>query len=359
MTDYNRVHSKGAIALGACCALGTLIVLFWHVRSPADLTTNHVLIALALVCALGSVHFLWEALRDWHFGSALFFLALSIASTGVCAVMSAGRGAEMLALRSAAVRHADGKRLNHERMIAEANVDRERALADSTRVQATAETQTEVAAGECRTGKKTKCEGATFAAGEAKADAAAALKRYQEVDARYWQLVAQLDQFKPAIPANIELTNMAKLWALASGYDEEKTLQGLELGWSFMLSFLAEMGTIGFLHYGIGSSRAVRTTEHHTEREEPFANLIENRPDEPFIIGNRIYNADAFTNDRALADLLPYIRLHGIVPSQEFLRARWRLRSKGTVSTWLKQWESDGLVRRQMDGRVKTTSAVE
>lgn len=252
MKRYSRVRSAGAIALGACCAVGTLVTLFWTVRSPSDLTTNHILIGLALVCALGSGHYFWQAARQFQLVSAVGFGILFIAGTAVCAVISAGRGAETLAKSRANVVHADGARLNHERQIAEARVDRDSLRTGHDKALKNVEAKTEAAALECRTGPGGRCRGATQSVDTAKSYAADLLKRADGADAQYWRLVAQLDNFKPTVPPNIELRNASRLWSILTGYDEAKSVEALELLWPFLLSFLTELGTIVFLNYGVG-----------------------------------------------------------------------------------------------------------
>lgn len=255
MRSYTTVRSASAIALGACCAIGTLITLFWHVRSPSDITPNHVFILLALMCALGGAHFTVRALKERCFGSALFFCFVFLAAGSVCAIMAAGRGAETLIARQATVAHADGHRLNHERKIIEAKADKESARAAADKAQANAEGKQEAAAQECKSGRKSRCEGVTYTAEQAAGQAALLAKRAEGADARYWTLVAQLAEFKPIIPANVELKNAAKLWALITGYDEGKSNEALELLWPLLLSYLTEIGTVAFLHYGIGHAR--------------------------------------------------------------------------------------------------------
>lgn len=253
MTAYTRVRSLGAILLGLLCAAGTAYVLFWHVKSFSDITTNHVLIALALVCALGAGHYFWQALRQWQVFASIGFGILFLAGTGVCAIISAGRGAETLLDRQAQVRHADGARLNHERMVLEAKSDRDAAKVAADISETDSKAKAIVAADACKAGKLCKLNNITAAHADVKAKDM--FKRYEQADARYWQLVAQLDQHKPTLPANVELRNAAKIWSLLTGIDETRSNEGLELLWPFLLSFLTELGTIVFLNYGLHSER--------------------------------------------------------------------------------------------------------
>ena len=57
-------------------------------------------------------------------------------------------------------------------------------------------------------------------------------------------------------------------------------------------------------------------------------------------------------------DMLAYIAANGSIPSQNFLRERWGLRAKSTVSEWLSEWEKKGLIVRHRDGRCKVTTSV-
>lgn len=255
MSTYSRVRSFGAIALGVLCAAGTAYVLFWHVKSLSDVTTNHILIALALVCALGAGHYFWQALRQWQVFASIGFGILFLAGTGVCAIISAGRGAETLLDRQAQVRHADGARLNHERMVLEAKADRDAAKTAADTAEVDSKAKAVVAADACKAGKLCRLNNLT--AGNADTKAKDMFKRYEQADARYWQLVAQLDQHKPILPANVELRNAAKIWSLLTGTDETRSNEGLELLWPFLLSFLTELGTIVFLNYGFGHERKV------------------------------------------------------------------------------------------------------
>ena len=67
----------------------------------------------------------------------------------------------------------------------------------------------------------------------------------------------------------------------------------------------------------------------------------------------------AFTRDEALDDLKVLLKVGQAIPSQDWLKERWRLRSKGTASKWLSHWERSGDLpgNRMIDGRCKTVVA--
>ena len=254
MATYTVVRSRGAIALGAICALGTAVVLFWHVRALADITTQHVMIALALLVSLGAGHLLWKA--GWrHPGSALAFLVLFLAGTAICVTLSAGRGAELIHNKADDALHENAKRIAHEARIASARTDLSEAKEALQRASQAFADATSAAATECNSGPRLRCEGKTKTARDAESLVASRQKSVDQTDARYWVLVAQLADFKPEQVANVDLKQAAKVFAFLFGYDVEQAMQGLELLWPFIIALVTEFGTIAFLNYGFGHRR--------------------------------------------------------------------------------------------------------
>src|SRR5690606_28347402 len=88
------VRSWPSIAFGTICVVGTIIVLFGHIRSIDDLTLNHLYILLALMVTLGAGHFMWESRNPFIIVS---FALLFVVGTIVCVGLSGGRSAEILA----------------------------------------------------------------------------------------------------------------------------------------------------------------------------------------------------------------------------------------------------------------------
>ena len=58
------------------------------------------------------------------------------------------------------------------------------------------------------------------------------------------------------------------------------------------------------------------------------------------------------TKDEALADLQRLLASGAVISSQDILVQRWG-NPKGTISRWISDWESDGIVARATDGRCK------
>jgi hypothetical protein len=99
---YSRIRSRGAIALGALLAIGTIVVLFWDVRAPADITTDHVMTLAMLVVTIAAGHYWLPAVQQRRVLPAIGLAVLFIAGTFVCVTGSAGRGAEVAQRKAAA-----------------------------------------------------------------------------------------------------------------------------------------------------------------------------------------------------------------------------------------------------------------
>ena len=252
--NHTVIRSWGAIALGAICALGTAVVLFWHVRAWADITTQHVMIALALLVTLGAGHMIWRA--GWRSPFAAFaFLLCFLAGTAVCVTLSAGRGAELIHHKADDAIHENAKRIAHEARIVSAKADLTEAKEALRRADQAFAEATSAAATECNSGPKLRCEGKTKTARDAEALVTSRQKTVAQVDARYWLLVSQLADFKPEQIANVDLKQAAKVLAFLFQLDEARAMQGLELLWPFIIALVTEFGTITFLNYGFGHAR--------------------------------------------------------------------------------------------------------
>lgn len=69
-------------------------------------------------------------------------------------------------------------------------------------------------------------------------------------------------------------------------------------------------------------------------------------------------NGQPKSKAEALADLKMLLKVGQSVPSQDWLRERWQLQSKGTVSKWVTEWETDGLIpTRTRAGKCNTILA--
>lgn len=64
------------------------------------------------------------------------------------------------------------------------------------------------------------------------------------------------------------------------------------------------------------------------------------------------------TRPEALADLKTLLKIGQQVPSQDWLKERWGLSSKGTISKWVSEWEAEGEIpNRIRSGKCNTIAA--
>lgn len=267
MTTHTTIRSPGAIVLGAVCALGTAIVLFWHVHETG-IGTNHIMVAMALIVALGSGHLLWSSAEFSVPGFFRFcaFLALFVASSSVCVTLSAGRGHEHLHVKVDAASQENGKRTALVAKLAEADTDRKRAREAHERAVTEANRSRGAMASECASGEGPKCKGKMANVGVDTLEVQRLQKAAEQTESHYWVLAAQLADLKPEQVANIDLKQAAKLIAFVFQTDEAKTFEGVELLWPYALALITEFGTIAFLNYGFGTKRV--EAEVRGQREE-------------------------------------------------------------------------------------------
>src|SRR5215470_11966992 len=140
-----RIRSRGAIALGILLAIGTIVVLFWDVWAPADITTDHVMTLAMLVVTIAAGHYWLPAVKQRRVLPAIGLAILFIAGTFVCVTGSAGRGAEVAQRKAAAAGNVNDARKDIAEQLAKARADRAGLAATMAR--------------ECSTGEGPKCRG--------------------------------------------------------------------------------------------------------------------------------------------------------------------------------------------------------
>jgi hypothetical protein len=251
------VRSWGAIALGCICAVGSAAVLFWYVRSPADITTNHVMIALSLIVTLGAGHFMWSSAELSIGGVVRFasFLVLFVCGTAVCVSLSGGRSAEVLLRKELSAGHENAKRTSQEARIIEARSDLRAAKAAADAAEARAQEATDKASEACASGAGPKCKGANLTAQAAKEHSAEKAKLATAADSHYWLMIGELGNMAPQQVANADLMQIAKVISTIRGVDPHEVMQSVELLWPYVLALITEFGTIAFLNYGFGHRR--------------------------------------------------------------------------------------------------------
>jgi hypothetical protein len=226
MTTTTTIRSRGAIALGILFALGTACVLFWDVRDPADVTTDHVLTLGTLFGTIAAGHYVVPAVRQGRILAALGLAIAFCAGTFICVTGSAGRGAEVIQHKA-----AEASRINDGRKDVEEEL--KKARADRSEL-------TRRFAAECSTGKGSKCAGIKTTIDYADSHIAILQVRY--------------DNMKPEQLANVRLKAAARVVAIVGG-DEKRIEAALELLWPFANALIWELLTIVFLSLGLGHDK--------------------------------------------------------------------------------------------------------
>src|SRR5262249_53664364 len=123
-TGPGMIRSRGAISLGILLAIGTIVVLFWDVRAPADITTDHVMTLAMLVVTIAAGHYWLPAVQQRRVLPAIGLAVLFLAGTFVCVTGSAGRGAEVAQRKAAAAGNVNDARNDIADQLARARADR-------------------------------------------------------------------------------------------------------------------------------------------------------------------------------------------------------------------------------------------
>src|SRR5215813_6228970 len=221
----SRIRSRGAFALGILLAIGTIVVLFWDVRAPADITTDHVMTLAMLVVTIAAGHYWLPAVQQRRVLPAIGLAVLFMAGTFVCVTGSAGRGAEVAQRKTAAAGNINDARKDIADQLAMARADRAALAATMAR--------------ECATGEGPKCKGSRASV--------------EYADSHIAILEVRKNDMAPEQEANVRLKHAARVFAFFNpGADVRRIEQGLELIWPFALALIMELGTIVFLGLGLG-----------------------------------------------------------------------------------------------------------
>ena len=223
------------LALGIFFSLVTGFVLFDDVRHGAEITTSHVLSLAALVAALASGHWAWPQLRAGAIVPGLMLAVLFLGATSYVVISSGARNAEVAQAKAAFAVEANAKRAHELVRMAEA----EKMLADAQRSHAS----------ECRSGKGKRCDGiaATVAV------YAAAVKGHQ----------ATLAEIGPERKADAGYAHAGQVLAALPFVtaDAGDIAARLTLLLPFLVVLISELGTITFMHIGIGHAPVATIAE--------------------------------------------------------------------------------------------------
>lgn len=394
MSIRTTVRSPGAIVLGALCFIGTMVVLFWEfveAWSLAGFSQSHVYILAALVVAYGAGHFMLTSC-EWSIGGIvrpIAFGVLFVVATAICVGLSGARTSESFARKENVASNENAKRTRHEGLIAEANVDRQKAHKAADEAEADAKAKAKKAADACEAG--VRCKALTATSDAAKTNAAEKLKLAQQADSHYWVLTAQLSQFKAPEIANANLKQVAKAIAFVRSHSldanaqaliESRVMEGLLLYLPYAFALLTEFGSIAFFNWGFGHRKEnVATVETDTSEtvDTPlpveWAAALETQsldPTDPPTGGGEprkpratrtsvsgkpsstVVNGPWRKRPMAEAKALAFVRERLAkgerFPSQKAIARRTGV-TKGCVSKWLDKWEVDGIIVRSRDGR--------
>jgi hypothetical protein len=220
-----KIRSRGAISLGILLAIGTIVVLFWDVRAPTDITTDHVMTLAMLVVTIAAGHYWLPAVQQRRVLPAIGLAILFIAGTFVCVTGSAGRGAEVAQRKAAAAGNINEARKEVADQLAKARADRAALTATMNK--------------ECASGEGPKCRGSRASV--------------EYADSHIAILEVRKNDMAPEEEANVRLKHAARVFAFFNpGADVRRIEQGLELIWPFALALIMELGTIVFLSLGLG-----------------------------------------------------------------------------------------------------------
>jgi len=224
-------------------AIGTIVVLFWDVRTPADLTTDHVMTMAMLAVTIAAGHYWLPAVQQRRILPAIGLGTLFIAGTFVCVTGSAGRGAEVAQRKAAAAGNINEARKDIADQLAKARADRAALAATMTK--------------ECVTGEGPKCRGARASV--------------EYADSHISILEVRRNDMAPEQEANVRLKHAARVFAFFNPTaDARRIEQGLELIWPFALALIMELGTILFLGFGLAHDQGRHEVAGSVEASTPF-----------------------------------------------------------------------------------------
>jgi hypothetical protein len=229
MTTTTIVRSWPAIGLGAFFASVTGAVLFEDVLHGAPVTTAHAQTLAALVGAIAAGHMAWPAIKNRQtIVQGVMLSVLSVAALFYVCVSSGARNAETAGNKMAAIQVA-----NEVRAREEASLARSEAML--------AEAQRDLAQ-ECASGRGKKCRGIM-----------ATVDVYTAAIKGHMATLASLPA--PKVNGYAHASRVLRSWGI------NVTDEWLGLNMPFIVVLICELGTISFLHLGLGHKPAPKPVE--------------------------------------------------------------------------------------------------
>lgn len=244
MNTHTTVRSWSAIGLGSFFASVTAYVLFNDVVHGAAVNTSHVLSLAALVAAIASGHYVWPQAKTGNLVNAALLCVLFVGSTSYVVVSSSARNADVAASKASKAK--------------DVNDARQRELEALARSEAMMSAAQSKLAAACKGGDGKDCKGvkATIAVYDA------AIRGHK----------ATLRDLGPEQATSLYAHAAKVLAAFPSVTATEKSIEErLTLLLPFMTVLIAELGTIVFLHIGLGHASVARLPSISDHRQTSYS----------------------------------------------------------------------------------------
>lgn len=285
MKTTTIVRSWPAIGLGAFFGSVTGFVLFEDVMHGSPVTIGHLQTAAALVGAIAAGHLAWPALRSRETVlQGFMLLVLAVAATLYITVTSGARNAEVAGNKVAAIKVANGVREREEALLAKA----EAMLAEANRDLAR----------ECASGNGKRCKGVK-----------ATVDVYTAAIVGHQATLAKLPA--PKVNGYAHAARVLASWGLSV------TDEWLSLNMPFVVVLISELGTVAFLHLGLGHKRAPKPVEPEFKDRDLMPVPVETEIEKRWIAAFKAEN--------------------GRIPTQKEVLSRFPYLPKSTASVWRRQ----------------------
>ena len=328
---------------------GTAMLIFSDVIKGAPLTEKHYIAAVIIAGTMLVGHLAHEAWRNSKYLSSISFGFLFAVGTALVVLSSAGRQGESLALTQAQANAAEAAR-------ADSKVGLKRAQAMLAEAQ-------KALANECKTGSGKRCSGI-----QRTIDVYEAAARGEQ---------AKLDQIGPVVIVAPDEEKIAEVISTISTASKERVKATAVLVKPFLIALFLEIGAIvsfGFAFRGettmfqLVETRSAEPTQlshvsdaglmelkryYGLDRSDSSGPDRPNSPNRPMKPGLNTRLA----KEEVLQSLLTQLALGERFGSQDDMRELFGI-PKSTLSNWLSEWESSGMipVRRQV-GRCKALAS--
>lgn len=240
-TTKYYLHSVPSL-IGGIVAATAAVAMLTRDGIQNGLTLEHALMPVLVGLTVLAGHEAWRALKEAKLLSAAFMLVLAVFGSGIIVTETMGRRAET---RDAKVAEAT-KTVDQYAVTAAAYQRATKLVEEAERW----------VAGECRTGKKTKCEGTTFVLDQRKAHAE--------------KLKAELEKATAPAPVDSKADKIA-YWAALLGASKavaKEVFQNLD---PFTLSLFLELGAVAFFGFGVRTRKVSVPVSQSVQAETPKA----------------------------------------------------------------------------------------